>query len=101
MSQQEFYETVQLAEEYYMTQPLALRLADWFEKNDASFEKQNKAAAELRRLHEVNAELLEMLQEAVSMLGSRLIKDTFGYEWHDKTYAVIAKATGEHNEKLG
>jgi hypothetical protein len=43
------------------TQPEALRLADWMEWNDASMEVQNEAAAELRRLHEVNQELLKAL----------------------------------------
>jgi hypothetical protein len=45
-----------------MTQPEALRLADWMEWNDASMEVQNEAAAELRRLHEVNQELLAALK---------------------------------------
>jgi hypothetical protein len=40
-------------------------------------------------------ELLEALDEAISMLGSRLIKDTFGYDWHEKATAAIAKARGE------
>lgn len=30
-----------------------------------------------------------LLQEAMSMLGSRLIKDTFGYEWHEKVSALL------------
>ena len=42
----------------------------------------------------INAELVEALKEAFSMLGSRLIKDTFGYEWHEKAYAALAKAEG-------
>jgi hypothetical protein len=45
------------------TQPEALRLADWMEWNDASMEVQNEAAAELRRLHESNQELLAALKE--------------------------------------
>lgn len=40
-------------------------------------------------------DLLEALDEAMSMLGSRLMKDTFGYEWHKKSIAAIAKAKGE------
>lgn len=32
-----------------------------------------------------------LLQEAMSMLGSRLIKDTFGYEWHEKVSALLEK----------
>ena len=40
-------------------------------------------------------DLLEALEEAISMLGSRLIKDTFGYDWHEKATAAIARARGE------
>lgn len=43
----------------------------------------------------VAPELLEALEEAMSMLGSRLIKDTFGYDWHEKASAAIAKARGQ------
>lgn len=39
-------------------------------------------------------DLFEALDEAMSMLGSRLMKDTFGYEWHEKASAAIAKAKG-------
>jgi len=53
-----------------MTQPEALRLADWMEWNDASMEvPTRRAAAELRRLHEVNTELLEAL-EKLARLGN-------------------------------
>jgi len=45
------------------TQPEALRLADEMECNDASIEMQNEAAAELRRLHESNQELIAALKE--------------------------------------
>lgn len=44
------------------------------------------------RLIAAAPELLEVLEEAMSMLGSRLIKDTLGYEWHEKASAAIAKA---------
>lgn len=43
-------------------QPKALRLADFLEQNDASIEAQNHVAYELRRLHEVNQDLLEALE---------------------------------------
>ena len=46
-------------------QPEALRLAEWMEWNDASMEVQNEAAAELRRLHEANTELLAALKAVV------------------------------------
>jgi hypothetical protein len=49
-------------------QPEALRLAEWMEWNDASMEVQNEAAAELRRLHEANQELLAALKEIDSWL---------------------------------
>lgn len=49
------------------------------------------------RLIAAAPDLLDALQEAISMLGSRLIKDTFGYEWHEKATSAIAKATGETN----
>jgi hypothetical protein len=39
--------------------------------------------------------LLEVLSEAFDMIGSRLLKDTFGYEWHEKAAAAIARAKGE------
>ena len=43
-------------------QPEALRLADYYE-TDPSTSRDKKAAAELRRLHAVNAELLEALED--------------------------------------
>lgn len=46
------------------------------------------------RLIAAAPELLEALEEVMSMLGSELVKDTLGYEWHDKARAAIAKATG-------
>ncbi len=72
----------------------ALRLADILEswKGVGS----NEAAAELRRLHEVNAELVEALQD---------IRDNYDCDENAHKYgsrcrscvarAVIAKATGE------
>jgi hypothetical protein len=43
-------------------QPEALRLAEWF--NTFNTVQHDKAAAELRRLHAVNEELLNALKEA-------------------------------------
>ena len=40
-------------------------------------------------------ELLEALQDAISMIGPQLAKDTFGYEWFEKTISAIAKATAK------
>lgn len=58
--------------------------------------------SELRRLHEVNVELLEALQLALSAHGKVLLSDppqeawkTYGVE--AKARAAIAKATGEAN----
>ena len=47
------------------------------------------------RLIAAAPDLLEALDDAMDMLGSRLIKDTFGYEWHEKASAAIAKAKGD------
>jgi len=41
-------------------QPVALRLADWLET--FNYPKMEESAAELRRLHAVNAQLLEALE---------------------------------------
>ena len=47
-------------------QPEALRLADMFEAGNCGYP--SRAAAELRRLHEVNQELLEALKLADALL---------------------------------
>lgn len=39
--------------------------------------------------------LLSSLEEAIDMIGERLIKDTFGYEWYEEATAAIDKARGE------
>ena len=68
--------------------PEALRLAEHLERF-RSFPDDQDAAAELRRLHEVNQELLEALKVLVENGG-------IGPEqmFHDAR-AAIAKATGE------
>jgi hypothetical protein len=69
-----------------MTQPEALRLADDLQRR---FPKSGKdAAAELRRLHEVNQELLAALKEAldVCIWPGSVISDV-----HSKARAAIAK----------
>jgi dihydropteroate synthase len=66
-------------------QPEALRLADLLDLGgDATRPNHWEAAAELRRLYEVNAELLEALKLAQTIIG-------FGKEW-DQIDAAIAKA---------
>jgi hypothetical protein len=66
-------------------QPEALRLAEHLE--DQGYYLDHDAAAELRRLHEVNAELLEALEFCA---GTSYITDA-----HDVAKAAITKATGE------
>jgi hypothetical protein len=67
------------------TQPEALRLAD--EVGAQVFFSREAVAAELRRLHEVNTELLHWLKyiQAQTHLG----------HIHDTASIAIAKATGE------
>ena len=79
-----------------MQQPLALQLADVFE-----IEGDYRTAAELRRLHEVNVELVEALRlmniECQNLHHSK--KDQHGYDVAclvvERIKASIAKATGE------
>jgi hypothetical protein len=71
------------------TQPEALRLADALElKSSRGVLTDSKSAAELRRLHALNGELLEalkaMLENGQDYTATR-----------DKARAAIAKATGE------
>jgi len=72
-------------------QPEALRLADEADHRDFGLDPEptwiKNAAAELRRLHEVNAELVEALEFCA---GTSYITDA-----HDVAKAAIAKATGE------
>ena len=75
------------------TQPEALRLAYWMDDmpsvipgNDSN--EWHKAAAELRRLHAVNTELLEALKAMLENKGDYT-------ELRDTARAAIAKATGE------
>ncbi len=53
--------------EHMNTQPEALRLADWCDLGVDPYDK--ASAAELRRLHEVNQELVEAL-EKLARLGN-------------------------------
>ena len=59
----------------------------------------HEAAAELRRLHEVNAELVEALQQAVKW--GQPFKDAprdSRPEWFGMANAALAKAQGDNNE---
>jgi hypothetical protein len=64
-------------------QPEALRLADEFDTEWKNVERCVEAAAELRRLHEVNAELVKALRILVDYYASPIARD------------AIRKATGE------
>jgi restriction endonuclease S subunit len=71
------------------TQPEALRLADAL---DGAFPEAyaSSAAAELRRLHAANSELLEALKLALFAHGKILLSDPPQEAW--KTYRVEEKA---------
>ena len=71
--------------------PEALRLAEHLERF-RSFPDDQAAAAELRRLHAVNQELLEALQK---IAGNTYDEWTNGAEAGRIARAAIAKATGE------
>jgi hypothetical protein len=79
-------------------QPEALRLAESFEadfKSDIyNFDDMIQAAVELRRLHEVNAELLEALQSLIDM-DVAYQRGPKVEEAVETARAAIAKATGE------
>ena len=72
-------------------QPEALRLADELDAMFGATEIDERVTAELRRLNEVNHELLEALQS--------VLDNCLDSEWlcaaHAKARAAIAKATGE------
>ena len=81
------------------TQPEALHLADEVAAMQPAYFT-SEVAAELRRLHEVNQELLAALKLALSAHGRLLLSDppqdawkTYGVE--QKARAAIAKAEGE------
>lgn len=79
-------------------QPKALLLADKLEAKD--FPPRRAAAAELRRLHEVNAELVEALREMVEWYAARDADNQIrpALNQNPEIYEamqVLAKATGE------
>jgi hypothetical protein len=84
-------------------QPEALRLADLLMVDNygaAKTQLEYRAAAELRRLHEVNAELVEALRECTAWMEYlRASGDAGNWKWEADEYtraiAAIAKATGE------
>ena len=77
-------------------QPEALRLADALTADDFG-PLTNQAAAELRRVHSVNADLLDALQLCEGNINSLLASahpKVFSI-WLDVVRAAIAKTTGE------
>ena len=83
------------------TQPEALRLAerlDLYSTGDEHQRDVEQASAELRRLHEVNAELVDGL-EAVKDIGQQSLQLIYESRQHaNKARAAIAKATGSNND---
>jgi hypothetical protein len=79
-------------------QPEALRLADGLEQGfqTGSISAQlDQAAAELRRLHEVNAELLKVLNDLADWESGE-VSGYMDAPWvAQKARVAIAKATGE------
>ena len=77
-------------------QSKALWLADELEKYTYDFEWHSTAAAELRRLHGVNAELVEALDEVRCDIR-HMLKGHFVHlkDVEEELSAAIAKATGE------
>ncbi len=71
--------------------PEALRLAGHLERF-RSFPDDQDAAAELRRLHEVNQELLEALEAVLALIELGIPIEGAATR---KVRAAIAKATGE------
>lgn len=81
-------------------QPEALRLAEifdgawsWYLANECVTDAAD-AAAELRRLHALNGELLDALKDCLAFLERDMPVASSGPE-RRKARAVIAKATGE------
>ena len=73
-------------------QPLALKLADALEEKD--YPPRRAAAAELRRLHEVNVELVEALLATVEHF-ERVDALEPSKQIISKAISAIDKATGE------
>jgi hypothetical protein len=68
----------------------ALRLADLIDNRHCTYGDIDEAADELRRLHEVNAELVEALQAVI-----RGVPDT--WEGVVRAKAVLRKSQGDNN----
>jgi hypothetical protein len=80
-------------------QPEALRLADWMET--FNYPKMEESAAELRRLHAVNAQLLEALEWIANRCPEQMLKQPLHTVHQEAVYdagacarAAIAAAKG-------
>jgi len=77
------------------TQPEALRLADLIDTDLKNSAHHDEAAAELRRLHSLNQELLAALHSiSLASVNRGCSRDGMG----KYARAAIAKAEGEQNE---
>lgn len=63
-----------------MKQPEALRLADQLKERYGGTVPTSQAAAELRRLHEVNANLVVAVYTALPFVEDALLDDTYSSE---------------------
>jgi hypothetical protein len=81
------------------TQPEALRLAEESENDEwiaGTKQWQEEAAAELRRLHEVNQELVEALELALEYWAHRQQRYRNRHPvWVQEANKALAKAKGE------
>lgn len=71
-----------------MTQPEALELADILDRS--VLQAHADAAAELRRLHEANQELLKILKESRKIIRASSSRN-LSKDWDVRTTAAIAK----------
>jgi len=76
------------------TQPEALRLADQLGVRYSGFPSCDEAAAELRRLHAVNAELLQALKDATDAIEhwGTYASDYFQKKWDLQSDISAARA---------
>jgi hypothetical protein len=81
------------------TQPEALWLAEYVENHwPMDREMDLRVATELRRLHEVNAELLNEFKQVMRWINNWEPEFIYDPDWKvdgEKAKAAIAKATGE------
>ncbi len=79
-------------------QPEALRLAELLDDSYPLEPEAEDAAAELRRLHEVNEDLIDSLKEVMSWINNWSPEFTYEDEWtktQNNAEAALAKAEGK------